>query len=201
MSSDDDGGAHTEEPSRSRVSRTSSREDDQPSKMRRSKSTGRRMSSDDEGVVPAGEESKPSESKPSRESRSSSRDDPSAPMKQSKSTARSKSKGPSQKSKEDPSGPKTSGRGGTRTVIRMSSKELMEAGYDLANMPKSAGKSKGGRILVPGLDAKDMTGRVLGRRKGKKKPKDESKEAPNEEPVEEPFAANDFTPQAPEIES
>jgi hypothetical protein len=186
MSSDGEGGAHAEEASRSRESRSSTRDDDQTSKMRRPKSTGRRMSSDAHDDVSAGEKPEPSESKPSRESRSSSRDDPSAPPKRSKSTARSKSKGPSQSSKEDPPGlkPKTSSRGGTRTVIRMSSKDLMEMGFDPANMPKSSGKSKGGRSMVPGLDAKDIAGRVLVKRKDKKKTKDESKD---EEPVEEPL--------------
>jgi hypothetical protein len=237
MSSDGEGGVHAEEASRSRESRSSSRDDDQTSKMRRSKSTGRRISSDAHDDVPAGEKPEPSESKPfresrsssrsssrddpsappqrskstarskskgpSRESRSSSRDDPSAPPKRSKSTARSKSKGPNQSSKEDPSGPKpkTSSRGGTRTVIRMSSKELMEMGFDPANMPKSSGKSKGGRILVPGLDAKDMAGRVLVKRKGKKKTKIDSKD---EDPVEEPFAASDFnlgSPKTTEVDT
>jgi hypothetical protein len=198
--------------SKSRESRSSARDDDQSSKMRRSKSTGRRVSADGEGGangrrkpvdgqddVSAGEESKSSENKPSRESRSSSRDDPSGPTKRSKSTARSKSKGPSGRSKEDPSVPKSKG---TRTVVRMSTQDLIDAGYDPANLPsrpKSAGKSKGGkeRMLVsPGFDAKEMANRVLEKRKGKKKTKDELKEVPKEEsteePIEEPFAVSDF---------
>jgi hypothetical protein len=86
----------------------------------------------------------------------------------------------------------------------MSSEELFEAGFDMPTRPNSGGKSKGGkeRILVSGLDAKDIADRVLERRKGKKKPKDESKEAPNEEPVENPFNASDFilsSPKAPHL--
>jgi hypothetical protein len=170
---------------KSRESRSSSRDDDQSSKMTRSKSLVRllcrRNPAGEQSDRSVGGESITSESKPSRQSRSSSRDDPLAPMKRSKSTVRSKSKGPIGRSKEDPLEPSPTKK--IRTVIRMSAKEMIEAGFDPANMrtrPKSPRTSKGGkeRIRVPGVDAKDMAARILEKRKSKKKVKDELKEIP-----------------------
>jgi hypothetical protein len=72
-----------------------------------------------------------------------------------------------------------------RTIIRVSARELIEAGFDPANMPtraKSPRTSKGGkeRIRISGLDAKDMAARVLVKSKSKKKENDEPKEIPME---------------------
>ena len=185
---------------KSRESRSSSRNDDQSSKMTRSKSLVRmlcrRNPAGEQEDVTAEEESNTSESKPSRESRSSSRNDSSAPTKRSKSTVRSKSKGPIGRSKEDPLEASPTKR--MRTIIRMSAKELIEAGFDPKNIrtrPKSPRTSKGGkeRIRVPGLDAKDMAARVLVKRKSKKKVKDAPKEIPMEVEIGEPSLSSEVS--------
>jgi hypothetical protein len=174
----------------SRESRSSSRGEDQSSNMTRSKSLvsllRRRNLAGKQENVTVGEESKTSESKPSRESRWSARVDPSAPMKpmkRPKSTGRSNSKGPIGRSKENPL--EASPTKKMRTIIRVSARELIEAGFDPANMPtraKSPRTSKGGkeRIRISGLDAKDMAARVLVKSKSKKKENDEPKEIPME---------------------